>query len=214
MSQLMSVWSVCVRTCVGGGACAFETVMVTNAIISSPFFRGAQSFCRNLHAPLAAPVARPRERRQVVYFTLVSRLWFVFRGSKFTYLQCKHTLRSTHSHTTCMSKAIQRQEKPLPPHTGTVQICVMCSILPIRVSSATRKGESLEAIPLRVLNSPLFPLAEGFLSFFLIIFCLILGDIGTRHLFFSSLILMGRLGKAYFKNSVCGRARSTSLPSN
>lgn len=45
--------------------------MVRNEMASSQAVRGARSSGRNLRALPAAPVARPRERRQAGHFTLV-----------------------------------------------------------------------------------------------------------------------------------------------
>ena len=41
------------------GVCICISATVRNAINNSPVFTGAQSFCRNLRALLATPVARP-----------------------------------------------------------------------------------------------------------------------------------------------------------
>lgn len=69
---ILKFLSLCQFVCL----CVF--IMVRNEIISSQAVRGARSSCRNLHALLAAPVARPRERRQVGYFTLISRFSFKY----------------------------------------------------------------------------------------------------------------------------------------
>lgn len=56
---ILQFLSLCQFVCL----CVF--VMVRNEIVSSQAVRGARSSGRNLHALLAAPVAGPRERRQV-----------------------------------------------------------------------------------------------------------------------------------------------------
>lgn len=92
--MILKFLSLCQFVCL----CVF--VMVRNEIASSQAVRGARSSGRNLRALLAAPVARPRERRQVGYFTLRSRFTrkYVTRTSSKAPIQAKQATHNKQKH--------------------------------------------------------------------------------------------------------------------
>lgn len=106
-----------------------------------------------------------------------------------------HSQEHMQSYYMCKQSDTKTDETPHCTHRHCAD-CVMCSIK-IRVSSETRKGESLEAILLQIINGLHFPLAEGylFLFFFPEQFLSNTGVIGTKHLFLQFSNIDGQIMK-------------------